>query len=201
MDTVAVICAKCDTLEQWYYMIDGERVCWSCFQKEFKKMFEGEGEDSIETIEMSSSQDHLKNAGANGKRNGGQSMVSNNPYTNPPEEAEQKILAQWLDLHQVNWFHPPNGGDRNVIVGRKLKLQGVKRGVPDVIIVDPPPACPANVGVAIELKRRKGGSLTLEQKEWLNVLEQRGWAVAVCKGADEAIRFLESLGYGKRSAS
>ena len=126
--------------------------------------------------------------------------MATNPYINPPEDAEQQVLAKWLDMHRINWFHPPNGGHRNVIVASKLKAQGVKRGVPDVMIVDPPPASPENVGTAIELKRRKGGHLTDEQKEWLETLQERGWATAVCRGADEAIQFLESLGYGKRIA-
>lgn len=120
-----------------------------------------------------------------------------NPYTNPPEDAEQQVLAKWLDMHKINWFHPPNGGDRNQIVGRKLKLQGVKRGVPDVMIVDPPPASPENVGTAIELKRLKGGRLTKDQKRWLEILKSRGWVVAVCRGADEAVKLLEKLGYAK----
>lgn len=126
--------------------------------------------------------------------------MATNPYENPPEETEQIALAQWLDLHKVAWWHTPNGGDRNQIVGRKLKLQGVKRGVPDVIIVDPPPNYPNTVGAAIELKRRKGGRVTAEQSAWLNDLKDRGWAVAVCRGVDEAIEFLTELGYDKRGA-
>lgn len=126
--------------------------------------------------------------------------MATNPYINPPEDAEQQVLAKWLDMHRINWFHPPNGGHRNVIVASKLKAQGVKRGVPDVMIVDPPPAYPDNVGTAIELKRRKGGTLTKEQKEWLAILDARGWAVAVCRGATEAIEFLKELGYGQRGA-
>lgn len=125
-------------------------------------------------------------------------MAINNPYTNPPEEAEQVALAQWLDLHKIAWFHPPNGGHRNVVVAAKLKAQGVKRGVPDVMIVDPPPLYPENVGTAIELKRRKAGRVSENQTEWLEKLRNRGWAVAVCRGATEAIEFLESLGYGGR---
>lgn len=123
--------------------------------------------------------------------------MATNPYENPPEETEQIALAQWLDLHKVAWWHTPNGGDRNVVVASKLKAQGVKRGVPDVIIVDPPPLYPNKVGTAIELKRLKGGRLTKDQKRWLEILKSRGWVVAVCKGADEAIEFLESLGYGR----
>ena len=124
-------------------------------------------------------------------------MMATNPYTNPPEDAEQQVLAKWLDMHRINWFHPPNGGHRNVVVAAKLKAQGVKPGVPDVMIVDPPPNYPNNVGTAIELKRRKGGTVSSEQTAWLGILQERGWAVAGCKGATEAIEFLESLGYGR----
>lgn len=126
-------------------------------------------------------------------------MTVADPYTNPPEEQEQTVLAQWLDLHDITWFHTPNGGHRNVVVAAKLKAQGVKPGVPDVMIVDPPPASPDSVGVAIELKRRKDGRVTPEQTHWLAILQERGWAVAVCRGASEAIEFLESLGYGRRN--
>ena len=118
-------------------------------------------------------------------------------YINPSEEQEQIALAQWLDIHKINFFHPPNGGHRNVVVAAKLKAQGVKPGVPDVMIVDPPPNYPNNVGTAIELKRRKGGTVSDKQTQWLTILQERGWAVAVCKGATEAIEFLESLGYGR----
>lgn len=64
------------------------------------------------------------------------------------------------------------------------------------------------VGTAIELKRRREAYsrkavrenrvATPEQKEWLELLAQRGWCAALCYGADEAITLLERLGYGKR---
>ena len=123
--------------------------------------------------------------------------MATNPYTNPPEEAEQVALVQWLELHKVKYAHVPNEGKHKVQYRVKQKRLGVKAGVPDLLIFDPPPACPDNVGVAIELKRRKGGRVTPEQTDWLNDLKDRGWAVAVCQGATEAIEFLESLGYGR----
>lgn len=91
----------------------------------------------------------------------------------------------------------PNEGKHKVQYRVKQKRLGVKAGVPDLLIFDPPPTCPDNVGTAIELKRRKGGRVTPEQTDWLNDLKDRGWAVAVCQGATEAIEFLESLGYGR----
>ena len=126
--------------------------------------------------------------------------MATNPYTNPPEEAEQLALVQWLELHKIKYTHVPNEGKHKVQYRAKQKRLGVKPGIPDLLIFDRPPACPDNVGAAIELKRRKGGTVSSEQTAWLTILQERGWAVAVCKGATEAIEFLESLGYGRRKA-
>ena len=115
----------------------------------------------------------------------------------PTEEQEQLALVQWLELHKIRYTHVPNEGKHKVQYRVKQKRLGVKPGVPDILIFDHPPLYPENVGVAIELKRRKGGRVTPEQTHWLTILQERGWAVAVCRGADEAIRFLESLGYGR----
>ena len=122
--------------------------------------------------------------------------MATNPYTNPPEEMEQIALVQWLELHKIKYTHVPNEGKHKVQYRVKQKRLGVKSGVPDLLIFDPPPNYPDNVGTAIELKRRKGGSVSQEQTAWLNILQERGWTVAVCKGAGKAIEFLEELGYG-----
>jgi hypothetical protein len=116
---------------------------------------------------------------------------------NPTEDHEQEVVAQYLDLLKVLWCHVPNGGMRNQIVAVKLKRQGTKRGVPDILIFDPPP-CGGYVGCAIELKRKKGGTLSEEQKDWRDDLRMCGWFTAVCKGADEAIFLIQKMGYGIR---
>jgi hypothetical protein len=117
----------------------------------------------------------------------------------PLEEDEQTSLAKYLDLLQrqgkLRWFHCPNGGERNLAVASRLKAQGVKRGVPDVLIPTPPPKCPGKVGVAIELKRVEGGTVSVEQAEWLQYLESVGWIVRVCKGWYDAHQFLKSVGF------
>lgn len=123
--------------------------------------------------------------------------MATNPYTNPPEETEQMVLAEWLDRHGITWFHVPNEGKHKVQYRAKQKRLGVRAGVPDVIVIDSPPnGEEALKGCVIELKRRKGGRVTPEQAEWLDRFRERGWAVAVCKGAGQAITFLEKLGYG-----
>lgn len=117
------------------------------------------------------------------------------------EEMEQRCLAAWLDSRRIDgrpllWFHCPNGGQRNAIVGAKLKRQGVKRGVPDVLILDHPPKHPASFvrGIALELKA-KGGVVSTEQHAWLEGLKERGWVCRVAFGFDDAKQWLESLGY------
>lgn len=79
-----------------------------------------------------------------------------------------------------------------------MRALGIKRGVPDFIIVDPPPRAECH-GAAIELKRADGqGRVTPEQREWLRSLHERGWAAHLAHGANEAIAWLERLGYGAR---
>ena len=126
-------------------------------------------------------------------------MAETNPYTNPPEEAEQLALVQWLELHKIKYTHVPNEVKHKVQYRVKQKRLGVQAGLPDILIFDRPPLYPENVGVAIELKRQKGGRVTPEQTAWLEHLKVRGWTVAVCRGAMEAIRFLQELGFGGRT--
>lgn len=111
------------------------------------------------------------------------------------EAGEQRVVADWLDAHRILWFHPPNGGHRNAAVGAAFKRQGVKRGVPDIIIVDKPPAKPNYVGCVIELKYG-AGKVTCEQLFWLNEFRQRQWVGLVTHGATDTINQLVSLGYG-----
>lgn len=111
------------------------------------------------------------------------------------EEAEQKALARWLDYKGLLWCHVPNGGHRNVAVGASLKMQGVKRGVPDVLIFERPPTNLQMVGVAIELKANARCKTTPEQRCWLNELSLRGWFSTVCCSSTEAIATLTAMGF------
>lgn len=122
----------------------------------------------------------------------------NNPYTNPLEENEQLALVEWLRLHNIAFAHVPNEGMHKVQYRKKQKALGVQAGMPDLLIFDHPPANPDKIGVAIELKRRKGGQISARQKRWLKILSDRGWVAMVCNGAGEAIDALDVLGYGRR---
>ena len=116
----------------------------------------------------------------------------------PTEFQEQKKLAEYLDYQGYCWCHVPNGGNRDAKTGYKMKMQGVKPGVPDVLIFDKPEKSPEHIsGVVIELKRKKGGQVKESQDKWLQILDNRGWLTNVCHGADEAIDWLEKIFEGE----
>ena len=109
---------------------------------------------------------------------------------------EQRALARWLDARRLLWCHVPNGGQRNVLVAMQLRAEGVKPGVPDVLIFSVPPRCPEVRGVAVELKRQRLGRVAPAQAQWLEGLARQGWIARVCAGAQEAVDWLMSdMGY------
>lgn len=88
-------------------------------------------------------------------------------------------------------FHVPNGGQRNARVGLQLKREGVKRGVPDIII---PVPRQSYVGMVIELKFGKN-KLSTEQQDWLSFFAQQHWHCIVAYSWQDAalhvVRYFE----------
>ena len=113
----------------------------------------------------------------------------------PTEHAEQVVVVNWLTRRGVVFFAVPNGGKRGPVTGRLLKSEGVQAGVPDVIIISPPPKHQGKVGVALEMKRVVGGRVTTEQAEWLIEFERAGWLTIVGRGCENAIKQLQEAGY------
>ena len=111
---------------------------------------------------------------------------------NPKESEEQSAYFDWLAKahpRESRWIHAiPNGGSRHPAEARNLKRQGVKKGVADIFV---PYARHGKYGLYIERKRRKGGRLRPEQKEFITDMLDEGYAAAVCCGAADAIRTTE----------
>lgn len=116
-------------------------------------------------------------------------------YSMLSEEFEQRELAIFLDMTELLWCHVPNGGARSKGVAGALKAQGVKPGVPDVLIFNKPnnPRFPNYCGLAIELKRFDSGKITQNQKVWLNALAKHGWLTSVCHGHKAAIQLINEV--------
>ena len=105
----------------------------------------------------------------------------------PSEDHEQMHLVQWFrrTYPLVRIFAIPNGGHRHPAVAAKMKATGVSSGVPDLFIPE--------WQLWIEMKRTKGGSLSMEQKDWIKYLEDVGYCVKVCKGAEAAKKQIQAF--------
>lgn len=122
-------------------------------------------------------------------------MRSGEKYSTEAEE--QAELARRLDSAGLVWFAVPNGGSRHVLEARNLVRQGVKSGVPDLVILSPTPAAPR--GVALELKRAPPvgtlGDVRPDQWAWLARFEAEGFRTLVGLGWRDSVRQLQRLGY------
>lgn len=114
-----------------------------------------------------------------------------------PEETIQRKIAKHLDRIGVLWFHPPNGGKRGKAEAGAFKAQGVKAGVPDLIILephgDPCPHCGRrDFGAGIEVKP-PGRYPLKNQREWLEALTARSWITGVARSVEDVKILLTRL--------
>lgn len=109
----------------------------------------------------------------------------------PTEHAEQVTLIQWYDgrFNNKALFAIPNGGKRHPKVAAELKREGVRAGVPDLLL-----PIPSGIyhGLFIELKRQDGGRVSKEQKERIDDLNAAGYKVVVCAGFEAARAEIEA---------
>lgn len=99
------------------------------------------------------------------------------------EKTLQKLCLGWMALQwpRTLIYHVPNGGKRNLLEALDLKRQGVKSGVPDLVV----PAMRGGYGgLYIELKVGKN-TLSETQKQWIEALRDEGYYVAVCRTLEE----------------
>lgn len=107
----------------------------------------------------------------------------------PTEHMEQVYLFRWAKAMEAQYpelalmFAIPNMGNRHISFAMKMKAEGLKAGVPDIML---PVARGQFHGLFIELKRTKGGSVSATQREWLTELEAQDYRVAVCRGWEQA---------------
>jgi hypothetical protein len=121
------------------------------------------------------------------------------------EHREQAALFDWIEMRAARYpelalaFAVPNGGKRGKAAAAKLKKEGLKSGVPDIVI--PVPRYPHH-GMFIELKavypNGRRGRPTPEQVGWIDTLRMRGYRVEVCWGWQEAAAAIEQYMNGGR---
>lgn len=118
------------------------------------------------------------------------------PRARPRNEESQiqKSLIKWWDvvcreygLTPSHLFAIPNGGKRDVITASRLKAEGARAGVADLFLMVPVGKAS---GLFIELKA-PGGRPSKEQKAFLELAFEQGYATALCdslKAAEAAIK-------------
>lgn len=109
------------------------------------------------------------------------------------ESGHQEALFSWAGYNMQRMpeleflHHVPNGGKRDAATAVALKRQGVKAGVPDIVL--PAPRAEYH-GLYIELKAGSN-TTTAKQKRWLKFLRQQGYYTAVCYGWQAAAELIE----------
>lgn len=119
---------------------------------------------------------------------------------NPLEDDECITFSNWLKLNNIPHAHIANesrsSSQAAIIRGAKLKKMGQSKGVWDYEVFVPIRGITGDVDcyelLKIEMKRRKGGTVSIEQKQWGKIYELAGIPCKICKGADEAIAFVNS---------
>lgn len=107
-----------------------------------------------------------------------------------PEHNLQVACLKWLRIAypKVLCYAIPNGGQRNAIVAKHLKEEGVTAGIPDLHI----PIPRGNyASLYIEMKNGKAGRLSDHQKELIPRLQAYGNKVVVCRTMAEFRKEIE----------
>ena len=106
------------------------------------------------------------------------------------EGLEQAALIKELELRLPEVaaliYHVPNGGHRHKLVAIKLKGQGVKAGVPDLVL---PMARGGYFGLYLEFKATapNDAAVSASQHAWIRRLNDQGYLAIVCRGHFDAM--------------
>lgn len=102
----------------------------------------------------------------------------------------QVAVVQWLMANYKDALFTASAGGMRTSIGTavKMKRSGYMKGTPDLMIFEP---VGRYHGCFVELKT-KVGKLSSEQEDFLRRLAERGYAVKVARGFNEAIDWIDS---------
>ncbi|MEM9670578.1 MAG: VRR-NUC domain-containing protein [Pseudomonadota bacterium] len=108
----------------------------------------------------------------------------------------QCVVMDFLDLalprHEAIAFAVPNGGKRDKGTALKLKREGQRNGVADIMVIW------NGRPIGIEMKTAKGVQ-TDDQKQWAKDFTLAGGVYAVCRSVDEVAAMLDATGIPLRA--
>lgn len=107
------------------------------------------------------------------------------------ESQLQIACVKWFRLRYPKlerlFFAVPNGGARNAITGARMKSEGVRRGVADLILLIPRHGY---ASLCIEMKTAKGRQ-SQSQQEFQAMAEAMGNKYVVCRSFDQFKQLIE----------
>jgi len=125
------------------------------------------------------------------------------------EHDEQVLLCKYLDFKKLPYFAIPNGFPISIFIGKlkgfnvanwiiekvkicvfsiikKMKTEGMQNGISDIAVFLP------DFILFIEMKKVKGGTLSPDQKKWIEIINKYSYSKAiVCHGFEEAREYIE----------
>jgi hypothetical protein len=106
------------------------------------------------------------------------------------ESNQQEIVIKYLRLAYPDALYCASAGGMRTsyLQAIKMKRTGYVKGFPDLFIYEPRGEYN---GLAIEMKKEKGGVASPEQKRWQEQLRNRGYASYICKGSEDAIKTID----------
>lgn len=106
------------------------------------------------------------------------------------EHTIQCAFIEWVKWNTGRYpelellYAVPNGGKRSIAVAGKLKAEGVRAGVPDIVL---PVARGGHHSLYMEFKNGNKGVVSPDQSAYISLLVEYGNAVMVVRSIDEAI--------------
>lgn len=116
------------------------------------------------------------------------------PAGDPSEHQIQvAVIQHWALIHSQ--YHLPEfalaafpmGGARDMITGARMKAEGARRGLPDLMLFVPRAQYH---GLLLELKTRTG-SVSNEQKEWIEYLRSNRYLCLIFRDAEATIHAIK----------
>ncbi len=109
-------------------------------------------------------------------------------------QIQSALIAWWklqhkaYQLPEFALFAVPNGGARTAATGAILKREGVRKGIPDLLLAAPNKQYH---GMFIEMKAGKNGE-TPEQKKFLDYVAEQGYVPCVSNSWEDAKTKIDS---------
>lgn len=115
------------------------------------------------------------------------------------EHGEQAAVFCWASMREqqsrfpdLRWmFAIPNGGLRNKVTASMLKAEGVKAGVPDIML-PVPKSCFAGLFVEMKKANATPSAVRPDQIDYLHELRKQRYAAHVAFGWRQAVEIIES---------